>query len=191
MTRMTWPVLALFLFMLGGCTTSSPSGTRPQAWLKRGVQVKLPPPLLDKPVSQQQLLTATVNGKHQSLLVLLNADGKSLQLAGLSPLGIRLFKVVYDQTGIHTEQAIKMEGLPPANQVLADIMLSYWPVQIWQPLLPAGWTFDEQPLRRTLLDNEGHAVTRIDYVAQGNSRQPVSITQMAFHYQITIQNVGD
>lgn len=191
MTRMTWPVLALLLLMLGGCATNSPSGTQPQAWLKRGVQVKLPAPALDKPVSQQQLLTATVSGKQQSLLVLLNADGKSLQLAGLSPLGIRLFKVVYDQTGIHTEQAIKIEGLPPANQVLADIMLSYWPVQSWQPLLPAGWTFDEQPLRRTLLDNEGHAVTRIDYVAQGDTRQPVSITQMAFHYQITIQNVGD
>lgn len=191
MTRLMWPVLALLILMLGGCAINSPSGTEPQAWLKRGVQVKLPAPLLDKPVSQQQLLTATVNGKQQSLLVLLNADGKSLQLAGLSPLGIRLFKVVYDQTGIHTEQAIKIEGLPPANQVLADIMLSYWPVQSWQPLLPAGWTFDEQPLRRTLLDNEGHAVTRIDYVAQGGTRQPVSITQMAFHYQITIQNVGE
>ena len=191
MTRLMWPVLALLILMLGGCAINSPSGTEPQAWLKRGVQVKLPAPLLDKPVSQQQLLTATVNGKQQSLLVLLNADGKSLQLAGLSPLGIRLFKVVYDQTGIHTEQAIKIEGLPPANQVLADIMLSYWPVQSWQPLLPAGWTFDEQPLRRTLLDNEGHAVTRIDYVVQGGTRQPVSITQMAFHYQITIQNVGD
>jgi len=191
MTRLMWPVLALLILMLGGCAINSPSGTEPQAWLKRGVQVKLPAPLLDKPVSQQQLLTATVNGKQQSLLVLLNADGKSLQLAGLSPLGIRLFKVVYDQTGIHTGQAIKIEGLPPANQVLADIMLSYWPVQSWQPLLPAGWTFDEQPLRRTLLDNEGHAVTRIDYVAQGGTRQPVSITQMAFHYQITIQNVGE
>ena len=191
MTRLMWPVLALLILMLGGCAINSPSGTEPQAWLKRGVQVKLPAPLLDKPVSQQQLLTATVNGKQQSLLVLLNADGKSLQLAGLSPLGIRLFKVVYDQTGIHTGQAIKIEGLPPANQVLADIMLSYWPVQSWQPLLPAGWTFDEQPLRRTLLDNEGHAITRIDYVTQGGTRQPVSITQMAFHYQITIQNVGD
>ena len=191
MTRLMWPVLALLILMLGGCAINSPSGTEPQAWLKRGVQVKLPAPLLDKPVSQQQLLTATVNGKQQSLLVLLNADGKSLQLAGLSPLGIRLFKVVYDQTGIHTEQAIKMEGLPPANQVLADIMLSYWPVKSWQPLLPAGWTFDEQPLRRTLLDNEGHAITRIDYVTQGGTRQPVSITQMAFHYQITIQNVGE
>ncbi len=191
MTRLMWPVLALLILMLGGCAINSPSGTEPQAWLKRGVQVKLPAPLLDKPVSQQQLLTATVNGKQQSLLVLLNADGKSLQLAGLSPLGIRLFKVVYDQTGIHTEQAIKIEGLPPANQVLADIMLSYWPVQSWQPLLPAGWTFDEQPLRRTLLDNEGHAITRIDYVTQGGTRQPVSITQMAFHYQITIQNVGE
>lgn len=191
MTRFMLPALTLLIFMLVGCATNSPSDTQPQAWLKRGVQVKLPAPTLDKPVSQQQLLTATVKGKQQSLLVLLNADGKSLQLAGLSPLGIRLFKVVYDQTGIHTEQAMKIDGLPPANQVLADIMLSYWPAQRWQPLLPAGWKLDDQPLRRTLLDNQGHTITRIDYLPQGSGRQPVSITQMAFHYQITIQNVGD
>lgn len=191
MTRFTLPALALMIFMLGGCATNPPSDMQPQAWLKRGVQVKLPVPTLDKPVSQQQLLTATVNGKQQSLLVLLNADGKSLQLAGLSPLGIRLFKVVYDQTGIHTEQAMKIEGLPPANQVLADIMLSYWPAQSWQPLLPPGWKLDDQSLRRTLLDNEGNTITRIDYLPQGSGRQPVSITQMAFHYQITIRNVGD
>lgn len=193
MTRLTLPVLALVMLMLGGCAAHSPSSsqTQPQAWLKRGVQVQLPAPSLAQPVNQQQLLTATVNGKQQSLLVLLNADGTSLQLAGLSPLGIRLFKVVYDQTGIHTEQAIKIEGLPPANQVLADIMLSYWPAKSWQPLLPPGWTLDDQPLRRTLRDNEGNTITRIDYLPQGSARQPVSITQMAFHYQITIQNVGD
>ncbi|CAM3705891.1 DUF3261 domain-containing protein [Rahnella victoriana] len=191
MIRCMPPVLALLIVMLGGCAAHEPSGNEPQAWLKRGVQVNLPAPSLEKPFTQQQLLTATVNGKQQSLLVLLNADGKSLQLAGLSPLGIRLFKVVYDQTGIHTEQAIRIEGLPPASQVLADIMLSYWPAQRWQPLLPPGWTLEDQPLRRTLRDTEGNTITRIDYLPRGSARQPVSITQMAFHYQITIQNVGD
>jgi len=190
MSRFTLPLLAWLVLSLGGCATQPPASTLPQAWLKPGVQVKLPSPLLEKPVSQQQLLTATVKGKQQSLLVLLNADGKSLQLAGLSPLGIRLFKVVYDQQGIHTEQAIKIDGLPPANQVLADIMLSYWPVERWQPLLPAGWRLDDQPLRRTLRDNHGATITRIDYLPKGATRQPVSITQQAFHYQITIQNVG-
>ncbi|KAB8311450.1 DUF3261 domain-containing protein [Rahnella contaminans] len=191
MIRFTLPVLALLILMSGGCASRPPAQTLPQAWLKPGVQVKLPAPVLAVPVSQQQLLTATVNGKQQSLLVLLNADGNSLQLAGLSPLGIRLFKVVYDQTGIHTEQAIKIEGLPPANQVLADIMFSYWPVGSWQPLLPPGWTLKDQPLRRTLSDDKGNAITRIDYLPEGKSRRPVSITQMAFHYQITIQNVGE
>lgn len=191
MTRFTWPILALLAFTLSGCATPPPAQTLPQAWLKPGVQVKLPAPSLKTPVNQQQLLTATVKGKQQSLLVLLNADGKSLQLAGLSPLGIRLFKVVYDQQGIHTEQAIKIDGLPPANQVLADIMFSYWPAESWQPLLPPGWVLQDQPLRRTLLDNQGNTITRIDYLPKGSTRQPVSITQQAFHYQITIQNVGD
>ena len=45
MTRLMWPVLALLILMLGGCAINSPSGTEPQAWLKRGVQVKLPAPL--------------------------------------------------------------------------------------------------------------------------------------------------
>lgn len=191
MTRITWPFLALLMFILGGCATHPPAETLPQAWLKPGVQVKLPSPRLAIPVNQQQLLTATVKGKQQSLLVLLNADGKSLQLAGLSPLGIRLFKVVYDKQGIHTEQAIKIDGLPPANQVLADIMFSYWPVESWQPLLPSGWQLKDEPLRRTLLDNKGNTITRIDYLPAGSTRQPVSITQQAFHYQIAIQNVGD
>ncbi|MEE8729830.1 MAG: DUF3261 domain-containing protein [Rahnella inusitata] len=191
MTRFTFPALAFLMLALSGCATPPPAQTLPQAWLKPGVQVKLPSPQLATPVNQQQLLTATVKGKQQSLLVLLNADGKSLQLAGLSPLGIRLFKVVYDQQGIHTEQAIKIDGLPPANQVLADIMFSYWPAESWQPLLPSGWQLKDEPLRRTLLDNHGNTITRIDYLPKGSTRQPVSIAQKAFHYQITIQNVGD
>jgi len=134
--RAVWLLISL---TLAGCAAAPQPDALPQAWLKPGVRVALPAPLLNEKLDQQQLLTGTVDGKQQSMLVLLNADGQSLQLAGLSPLGIRLFKVVYNKQGIHTEQAIKIAQLPPANQVLADIMLSYWPINRWQPLLPACW----------------------------------------------------
>lgn len=194
MTRHLFPLL-FSLTLLSGCVPhpalKADHITPAQAWLRPGVRVNLPAPTLETPVNQQQLLSATVGGKTQSLLVLLSADGQSLQLAGLSPLGIRLFKLIYDQQGIHTQQAIHTDKLPPASQVLADIMLSYWPVSRWQPLLPPGWKLEDKGMRRVLSDQNGREVSRIDYLPHGNQRQPVSITQRAFRYQISIQNVGN
>ena len=191
MNRLAMPWLILIALLLNACASQPKPNETAEAWLKPGVRVSLPAPDFAQPFNQQQLLTATVEGKTQSLLVLLNVDGNALQLAGLSPLGIRLFKLTYDPQGIHTEQAINIAHLPPANQVLADIMFCYWPVSRWQPLLPAGWTLQDRGMRRILSDNQGHEITRIDYVTRGGQRQPVSITQRAFHYHITIQNVDE
>lgn len=191
MSRFARPLLAVIALLLSACTTQPKPDESAQAWLKPGVRVQLPAPEFATPFNQQQLLTATVEGTQQSLLVLLSVDGKSLQIAGLSPLGIRLFKATYDAQGIHTEQAIKVAQLPPANQVLADIMFCYWPLSRWQPLLPTGWTLQDRGMRRVLSDEQGNEITRIDYLQRGAVRQPVSITQRAFHYQITIQNVDD
>ncbi|KQN44099.1 hypothetical protein ASE93_15775 [Serratia sp. Leaf50] len=184
-------LLIIFTLLLAGCASHPDTSSQAQAWLKPGVRVSLPTPRLNEKLDQQQLLTGTVDGKQQSLLVLLNANGQTLQLAGLSPLGIRLFKVLYDSSGIHTEQTINIAQLPPANQVLADIMLSYWPINRWQPLLPAGWKLVDQGAQRVLFDESGLAVTQIDYVTENGKRQPVAITQHVFHYHIAIKNVGD
>lgn len=186
--------LLAWLLLAGGCahTTHSASETsQPQAWLEPGVQVTLPPPGIAQPVQQQQLLTGTVKGRQQSLLVLLNADKQQLSLAGLSSLGIRLFLLTYDQQGIHTEQYIQLPQLPPASQVLADIMLSHWPLSAWQSRLPAGWTLQDHDDRRELRDPQGKLITDIRYRQHGQQREPVSLTQHAFDYQITIQSLGD
>lgn len=91
-------------------------------------------------INSQQLLTGSFNGKTQSLLVSLNADDKNLTLAGFSSVGIRLFLVTYDEKGLHSEQSIVVPQLPPASQVLADVMLSHWPIHAWESQLPKGWT---------------------------------------------------
>lgn len=163
----------------------------PSAWLKPGVSVRLPAPGITPAVSEQQLLTATVEGRAQSLLVLLNADGGQLTLVGLSSLGIRLFTVTYDRQGIHTGQSVVLPRLPPAGQVLADIMLSYWPAEAWHKVLPRGWTLVDTADRRVLADPGGNSVTEIHYEIIAGRRQPVALSNAIFHYQIAIQHLDD
>ena len=178
--------------LLAGCSHSTDTQeTRPQAWLQPGTRVTLPPPGISPAVSSQQLLTGSFNGQTQSLLVMLNADAHKVTLAGLSSVGIRLFLATYDETGIHTEQSIVVPQLPPASQVLADVMLSHWPLSAWQPQLPKGWTLNDTDTRRELRNPDGKLVTGIAYLNRNGRREPISIVQHAFHYHITIQYLGD
>ena len=178
--------------LLAGCSHSTDTQeTRPQAWLQPGTRVMLPPPGISPAVSSQQLLTGSFNGQTQSLLVMLNADAHKVTLAGLSSVGIRLFLATYDETGIHTEQSIVVPQLPPASQVLADVMLSHWPISAWQPQLPKGWTLTDTGDRRELRNASGKLVTEIVYLQRKGKREPISIEQHVFKYHITIQYLGD
>ena len=178
--------------LLAGCSHSTDTEeTRPQAWLQPGTRVTLPPPGISPAVSSQQLLTGSFNGQTQSLLVMLNADAHKVTLAGLSSVGIRLFLATYDETGIHTEQSIVVPQLPPASQVLADVMLSHWPISAWQPQLPKGWTLTDTGDRRELRNASGKLVTEIVYLQRKGKREPISIEQHVFKYHITIQYLGD
>ena len=178
--------------LLAGCSHSTDTEeTRPLAWLQPGTQVTLPPPGIKKANLSQQKMKVRFNGQTQSLLVLLNADGQKVTLAGLSSVGIRLFLATYDNTGIHTEQSVVMPQLPPASQVLADVMLSHWPLSAWQPQLPKGWTLKDTGTRRELRNPDGKLVTEIVYLQRNGKREPISIAQHVFKYHITIQYLGD
>jgi len=186
-----WRIALVILtgLLLGGCAGKTPGDARPTAWLRPGVRITLPPPGITPAFQQQQLLTGQVKGKSQSLLVLLSADSEKIELAGLSSVGIRLFRVTYDAQGIHSQQLMPLPQLPPASQVLADIMLSHWPVAVWQKQLPPGWVLEDRGMTRLLRDDRGEVVTEIDYLPRGNAREPVSIRQRAFGYQIRIQHL--
>ena len=193
MTRFIRLAAVMMALLLAGCShsTDSAGGSRPQAWLQPGTKVTLPAPGITPAVSAQQLLTGTFNGQSQSLLVMLNADAHKVTLAGLSSVGIRLFLATYDENGIHTEQSIVVPQLPPASQVLADVMLSHWPLSAWQPQLPKGWTLQDKGDRRELRNASGKLVTEIVYLQRKGKREPISIEQHVFKYHITIQYLGD
>lgn len=172
---------------LSGCAHLDKIAT--SAWLKPGVQVVLPAPGISPEIHEQQLLTATFQKKQQSLVVMLDADSSHIALIGLSSLGIKLFQVMYDQQGIHTQQFIVLPQLPKANQVLADIMLSYWAVSDWEKVLPHAWRIREEDLLREVLDDKGHVVISILYAQTAQGRQPVALNHHIFNYQIQIQRL--
>lgn len=188
-----WRAAALTLtLILTGCSHAPKDAqTRPQAWLEPGVRITLPAPGIAPAINSQQLLTGRFNDTTQSLLVMLNADDKKLTLAGLSSLGIRLFLVTYDEKGLRAEQSIVVPQLPPASQVLADVMLSHWPLSAWQPQLPPGWTLTDKGDKRELRNASGKLVTEITYLNRKGRREPIAITQHVFHYHITINYLGD
>ena len=78
----------------------------------------------------------------------------------------------------------------PAGQVLADVMLSYWPLDVWQKQLPDGWSLNDIGDKRELRDADGKLVTEITYEKQNGNRVPHSIAQHVFKYNITIQYLG-
>lgn len=182
-------ILSLFAFVLiTGCVSQIEH--TPSAWLKPGVKIELPSPGLDVPMSEQQLLTAKVKGKSHSLIALLDVNQERISLAGLSSLGVRLFLVTYDACGIRTEQPITLPELPPAEQVLSDIMLSYWPIARWETQLPQGWTLVDKDLVRELRDEQQQLVSQIHYQNIDGQRAPVQIDNQIFSYQITIGHLG-
>ena len=185
----TGALLLMLSLLLSGCAKHDSPSERPTAWLKPGVRITLPAPGISPAFQQQQLLTGHAKGKTQSLLVLLSADSQQISLAGLSSLGIRLFRVTYDKNGIHTQQMMALPEMPPASQVLADVMLSHWPLSAWQPQLPPGWQLVDEGDRRELRDPAGNVVTLIRYLQRGTVREPISIDQRAFGYQIQIQHL--
>ncbi|EEX6278507.1 DUF3261 domain-containing protein, partial [Escherichia coli] len=106
-------------------------------------------------------------------------------------VGIRLFLVTYDAQGLRAEQSIVVPQLPPASQVLADVMLSHWPISAWEAQLPAGWTLRDNGDKRELRNTSGKLVTEITYLNRQGKRVPIRIEQHVFKYHITIQYLGD
>lgn len=180
----------LFALLLGACASTLVPENR--AYLTPDTSLVLPTPQRDQPLYRQQLLSTHGKGGEHQLLTVLEADGHRLTLVGLTPSGIRLFRLSYDGKTIHTEQLSSLLGgaaLPPVAQVLADVMMSYWPVAAWHAQLPKGWQLADEGMVRRLTDPDGRLVSEIHYRLVAGEREPVQLIQHAFDYQLQMQRL--
>ncbi|MGE6761311.1 DUF3261 domain-containing protein [Corallococcus interemptor] len=180
-------VAALFVAGLVACTsTPRPRPAPPGEPLP---ELRLAPAALGASVSlAQQLVFAHEQdpGGPRSLEALLEVDPAQLRLAGLA-LGQRILTLRWDGSHLDEERDPRLPAQFNSALVLRDVQLVYWPADAVRAALPAGWTLEDGPARRTLSKNGREWVT-VRYDGSPRWEGRTQLTNHSEHYQLTIES---
>ncbi len=174
-----WALISLLL-LVGGCATK-------QAPQQARLGLKLSPATLGASIARQQHLKVERDGRIDDLDAALEVDPEHLQLVGLA-FGQRVLSLSYDGKKLTSWRHVMLPSQVRAEDVLEDLQLTLWPKEAIAKELPAGWTIEDDGLRRILYLN-GDVVTVIDYSTMPRWGGTVVLQNMRYQYRLTIQSV--
>lgn len=169
---------ALLAGLLGGC------GTREEAPVRLGL--RLAPAALGETISVQQHLTVQRGASTNDLDAALEVDAAKLSLVGLA-LGMRVLSLEFDGKELTEWRHPMLPSQVRAADVLEDLQLTLWPAVDIARALPAGWTIEEQGLRRTLR-RHGEVVATIDYSGTPRWKGRAVLDNVRYKYRLTIES---
>jgi hypothetical protein len=182
-------IFTLISFLCACSSTESKSGNEVKAYITKEIELTIPKAQFDSENSFDQLLTTDYNGKKNSLLVSSVIKQNSITVTGLTPGYLKLFTLTYDDKGISTEYSVPKAMLPPVNQVLLDIMLSY--KSDLKDELPNSFRVIDKGNTRTIayVDNTKmrKVIYKIEYKSMKDKRLPTKIINFEFNYTINFK----
>jgi hypothetical protein len=90
-------------------------------------------------------------GRELSLLAVIECDGTTLTLAGLTPAGQRLVRISWRAGGIEQESDPNLPAKVDGEAILRDMVLAYWPkAALDSALAGTEWTLAFAEGKRTL-----------------------------------------
>jgi len=149
--------------------------------------LRLPPAALGASIQLQQHLTVERGGHLDELDAAVEIDAERIDLVGLA-LGQRVLSLHYDGKTLQSWRHPMMASELRAEDVLEDLQLTLWPVEEIRQVLPAGWRIEENGLRRTLSAIDV-PVTVIQYSGEPRWSGTIELTNLRYHYRLTIQSV--
>lgn len=149
--------------------------------------LKLPPATLGTSLSLQQHLSVEREGHIDELDVALEVDPSRIDLVGLV-LGQRVLTLHYDGETLQSWRHSMLPSQLREEDVLEDLQLTLWPMDAIRSALPAGWRIEDTHLRRTLLRDD-RPVMVIDYSSEPRWIGKIKLSNLRYHYQLTIQSV--
>jgi Protein of unknown function (DUF3261) len=175
-----WAILAAIALNALSCTGASPQPAR--------LHLQLAPASLGRSLSLQQHLTVESPERIDELDVALEVDAERLDLVGLA-LGQRIFALHYDGHSLQSwRHPLVPEQLRGAD-VLEDLQLTLWPLDVIKKALPEGWDIEDLGRRRTLRWAD-HPVLVIDYSGDPRWSGKIQLTNLQYQYCLTIQSVS-
>lgn len=198
-------LLGLTLFTLQGCKLNKQVlPVQSSVKISNGLNFKLlSPQSLNKTVNLNQLLQASFNGQKQKLNLMTQITPQEIKVTGLTTLGNRLFDLKYDgkYTGIEISsvtrlmaktKGAKLNTLP--QFMLADMQLTYWPLDEIRRILPANAAIQEldngDGFKRILYENN-KPIVEINFSQKNPWISKIYYQHLERHYQYVIENIEE
>lgn len=185
-------IIFSLLSLLVACSSTEQKKTDElKAYITKEIEISVPKAKFDTEESFDQLLSTTYNGKKTSLLVSSVIKKNSISVTGLTPGYLKLFTLTYDESGINAEYSVPKAMLPPINQVLLDIMLSY--KNDLNHDLPKEFRIIDKGNERTIsyvdITKMRKVIYKIEYKSMNGKRLPNKIINFEFNYTINFKYV--
>ena len=185
-------IIFSLLSLLVACSSTEQKKTDElKAYITKEIEISVPKAKFDTEESFDQLLSTTYNGKKSSLLVSSVIKKNSISVTGLTPGYLKLFTLTYDESGIKAEYPVPKAMLPPINQVLLDIMLSY--KNNLNHDLPKEFRIIDKGNERTIsyvdITKMRKVIYKIEYKSMNGKRLPNKIINFEFNYTINFKYV--
>ena len=180
-------VLAIIiLFALFACTQNTES-VKPLK-IARDVEFSLlPPESFGQSLSLLQSLEINYKGESRQLLAQLEINPNKITLVGLSPLGNRLFTVLWTGESLSEEYLAEWPFPFSPKHILADVQLALW-LKIPQQDGFKIRDIQSPQLRREILRYE-EIVMRISYETRPFWQGEILIQHLERGYQLSIQTL--
>lgn len=185
-------IIFSLLSLLVACSSTEQKKTDElKAYITKEIEISVPKAKFDTEESFDQLLSTTYNGKKSSLLVSSVIKKNSISVTGLTPGYLKLFTLTYDESGLNAEYSVPKAMLPPINQVLLDIMLSY--KNDLNHDLPKEFRIIDKGNERTIsyvdITKMRKVIYKIEYKSMNGKRLPNKIINFEFNYTINFKYV--
>ena len=167
-------------FVLAGCAAPPPVPER--------LGLKLPPAALGASISLQQQLRVEREGRIDHLDAALEIDNDHLDIVGLA-LGQRVMSLHFDGKTLTSWRHALLPQQVRGEDVLEDVLLTYWPADVIRSSLPEGWRIEDEGRRRTLWSG-GKPIIVIEYSGMPRWSGTVALSNLRYGYKLTIQSVS-
>jgi hypothetical protein len=183
-------VAVLLGLTLSACATPPPEPAPGSVRVAPGLVLVLPKPSdLGRRLEASQLITAHYGDQTFVFEGHLSATPDRLLLLGLDPMGRKALSVTWTDAGIHAETAPWLpEQLHPEN-MLADIVMLYWPEEsVRNALVNSGGTLAVGAHFRSITTGDKEVI-RADYSGDDPWNGTLRYRNIAWGYGLEVQSV--
>ena len=155
-----------------------------------GVTLTLPPtPALGRTVEAAQLVTAHYGNRTVVFEGRIGVTPERFLLVGTDTMGRRAMTVTWTAKGVTAEAAPWLPVTVRPGNMLADIVMIYWPEAAVRRAL-SGASLASAPGTRTLRNTDGTEIISIDYgtTAEGAWSGRLRLHNLAWGYDLDIQS---